>query len=69
MDYFKLGAVRSLYRIFNHEGEAFNYNGDHEFILKEIDRWNPADKAGYEKFMATTKEIFETGMALTTSLF
>ena len=63
-DYFKLVQCDPFYRIFNHEGEAFNYNGDHEFILKEIDRWNPADKAGYEKFMATTKEIFETGMAL-----
>lgn len=63
-DYFKLVQCDPFYRIFDHNGRAFNYNGDPNFILSEIDRINPADKAGYERFMATTKEIFETGMAL-----
>ncbi len=53
-----------FYRIFDHQGRQFNYNGNHQFILDEIDKWNPADKAGYEKFMRTTKDIFTTGMAL-----
>ncbi len=63
-DYFKLVPVEPFYRIFNHEGRQFNYNGNHEFILSEIDKWNPKDKAGYERFMKTTKAIFETGMGL-----
>jgi phytoene desaturase len=53
-----------FYRIFDHTGRHFNYNGDHQFILDQIDQWNPADKAGYERFMRSTKDIFETGMAL-----
>ena len=63
-DYVEFVPCDPFYRIFNHKRQQFNYNGDHEFILSEIERWNPADKAGYERFMATTKEIFDTGMAL-----
>lgn len=63
-DYFQLVKCDPFYRIFNHEGRAFNYNGDHDYILDQIDQWNPADKDGYERFMATTQEIFNTGMGL-----
>jgi phytoene desaturase len=63
-DYFQLVECDPFYRIFNHEGRAFNYNSDHEYILSQIDEWNPADKEGYERFMATTEDIFNTGMAL-----
>lgn len=63
-DYFQLVPCDPFYRIFDHQGRAFNYNGDHQFILDQIDQWNPADKAGYARFIRTTKDIFETGMAL-----
>lgn len=63
-DYFQLVPCDPFYRIFDHTGRHFNYNGDHQFILNQIDQWNPADKAGYERFMRTTKDIFKTGMAL-----
>ncbi len=63
-DYFQLVPCDPFYRIFDHNGRHFNYNGDHNFILNQIDQWNPADKAGYERFMRTTKDIFKTGMAL-----
>ncbi|MEM7532244.1 MAG: phytoene desaturase [Chloroflexota bacterium] len=63
-DYFQIVPCDPFYRIFNHEGSEFNYNGDHDFILSEIEKWSPEDKAGYERFIATTKEIFDTGMAL-----
>ncbi len=63
-DYFQLVKCDPFYRIFNYEGRAFNYNGDHDYILDQIDQWNPADKDGYERFMATTQEIFNTGMGL-----
>ncbi|MCL4860892.1 MAG: phytoene desaturase [Caldilineaceae bacterium] len=53
-----------FYRIFDHNGRQFNYNGDHQFILSQIEQWSVADKAGYERFMRSTKEIFDTGMAL-----
>ncbi|MCB0094921.1 MAG: NAD(P)-binding protein, partial [Caldilineaceae bacterium] len=56
-DYVEFVPCDPFYRIFNHEGRAFNYNGDHQFILDQIRQWNPSDVAGYERFMATTKEI------------
>jgi phytoene desaturase len=63
-DYFQLVPCDPFYRIFDHTRRSFDYNSDHEFILDQIDKWNPADKAGYDRFMATTKDIFDTGMAL-----
>jgi phytoene desaturase len=60
-DYIKFVPVDPFYRIFNHEGKDFNYNNDLQYILSEIDRWSPADKQGYQKFVATTKAIFQKG--------
>ncbi len=60
-DYFKLVPVNPFYRIFNSEGRQFDYNGDPQFILNQIDAWSPTDKEGYQKFIATTKAIFEKG--------
>jgi phytoene desaturase len=63
-DYFELTPIDPFYKIFDHAGRGFSYNGDHEYILSQIEQWNPRDKDGYTRFMATTKEIFDTGMAL-----
>lgn len=63
-DYFKLVELDPFYRIFDHTGRSFDYNGDHDFTLRQIEQWNPRDKDGYTQFIASTKEIFETGMAL-----
>ncbi len=60
-DYFELVQCDPFYRIFNHEGRYFDYNDDEAFILSEIEKWNPADKQGYLKFMETTQPIFEKG--------
>jgi phytoene desaturase len=60
-DYFDLVPVDPFYRIFNHDGRKFDYNNDAEFILSEIERWSPEDKAGYQRFIETTKPIFEKG--------
>lgn len=63
-DYFTLVPVDPFYRIFDHTGRQFSYNADHNFILEQIRQWNPADADGYDRFMQTTKQIFDTGMAL-----
>ncbi len=63
-DYFQLVPLDPFYRIFDHTGRYLDYNGDHEFILSQIEKFNPADKEGYTRFIGTTKEIFEKGMAL-----
>ena len=60
-DYFKLVPCNPFYRIFDDEGNGFDYNSDHDFILSEIRKRNPDDVEGYEKFIKTTKPIFEKG--------
>lgn len=60
-DYITFVPCDPFYRIFNSEGRKFDYNGDHEFVLNEIEKWNPADKEGYTRFLKTTKAIFEKG--------
>jgi phytoene desaturase len=60
-DYFKLVPLNPFYRIFNYEGKFFDYNDDTDFTLSQIEKWNPADKEGYLRFIKTTKPIFEKG--------
>ncbi len=60
-DYVTFVSCDPFYRIFDHRQRHFDYNGDEAFILDQIERWNPADKEGYRKFMATTQAIFEKG--------
>jgi phytoene desaturase len=60
-DYFKMVPCDPFYRIFNHEGRCFDYNGDENFILDQIAQWSPSDREGYQRFMATTKAIFQKG--------
>ncbi len=60
-DYVKFVPCDPFYRIFDHEGRKFDYNNDHEFTIKEIEKRSPADVAGYEKFLSTTKAIFDKG--------
>lgn len=60
-DYFELVPCNPFYRIFNSEGGKFDYNGDHDFVLSEIEKWNPGDKEGYTRFLKSTKAIFDKG--------
>ena len=60
-DYFEMVPCNPFYRIFDAEGNKFDYNGDEDFIVEEIRKRNPADVEGYKRFMATTKPIFEKG--------
>jgi phytoene desaturase len=60
-DYVKFVPCNPYYRIFDKDGRAFDYNGDEKFILEQINKWNPADREGYQRFMATTQAIFQKG--------
>lgn len=60
-DYVEFVPVNPFYRIYNHEGRVFDYNGDSDFIHRQIAQWNPADVAGYQKFIGTTQAIFQKG--------
>jgi phytoene desaturase len=60
-DYVQMVPCDPFYRIFDHHKRPFDYNGDEAFILDQIAKRNPADGPGYQRFMATTKAIFEKG--------
>ena len=60
-DYVEFWPLDPFYRIFDHHGRSFDYNDDPAFIAGQIRNWNPADAAGYERFMQTTRAIFEKG--------
>lgn len=60
-DYVEFVPCNPFYRIFDHNDGQFDYNDDHEFTIKEIKKRSPKDADGYEKFLKTTKAIFEKG--------
>lgn len=60
-DYVEFVPCDPFYRIFDWNKRAFDYNGDEQFILSQIEKWNPEDRLGYQRFMATTKAIFQKG--------
>jgi phytoene desaturase len=60
-DYVTFVPCDPFYRIFDAEGRSFDYNGDEAFILDQIAQWNPADRGGYQRFLATTRGIFQKG--------
>jgi phytoene desaturase len=60
-DYVDFIPLDPYYRIFDKHGRSFDYNGDEQFILKQIAKWSPEDVEGYKRFMATTKPIFQKG--------
>ncbi|MGF1670201.1 MAG: FAD-dependent oxidoreductase, partial [Balneolaceae bacterium] len=60
-DYIKFVPCNPFYRIFDWYGKSFDYNDNHAFTLSEIHKRNPKDAAGYEKFLGTTKAIFDKG--------
>jgi phytoene desaturase len=59
--YFQMVPCDPFYRIFDHTGRHFDYNGDEAFILDQIAQRNPADRTGYQTFMQSTKAIFQKG--------
>lgn len=60
-DYIEFVPCDPFYRIFDHKGDKFDYNNDHEFTLEEIRKRSPDDVDGYERFLKTTKAIFDKG--------
>lgn len=60
-DYVTLVPCDPFYRVFDHHGRPFDYNSDTDFILGQIERWNPDDREGYQRFIRSTRAIFEKG--------
>lgn len=59
--YVEFLPVDPFYRIFDADKRVFNYNNQSDFIYSQIEKWNPADVSGYQRFLESTKPIFEKG--------
>jgi phytoene desaturase len=60
-DHVDVVPVSPFYRIRFDDGEVFNYTGDADAMRAEIARFSPDDVEGYERFLAKSEQIFETG--------
>ena len=60
-NYVEFIHVDPYYRIFNHEKNYLDYNKDIEFVLKEIEKFNPEDKRGYLKLLELVYPMFKKG--------
>jgi phytoene desaturase len=60
-DYFQFVPVTPFYRILNPDGRIFDFSNDPEFMLDQVEQANPSDKAGYQKLLAASRDMFEKG--------
>ena len=60
-DYVEMLPVKPFYRLVWPDGDTMNYDGDGASMIEEIRRRDPGDVAGYERFVAYSKRVFDTG--------
>lgn len=61
-DYVEMLPVTPFYRLFwTADGETFDYDGDGDHMLAQIKARRPEDAEGYERFVAYSKKVFDTG--------
>ncbi len=53
--------VSPFYRIRFDDGTVFDYTGDRDAMHAEINKINPADVAGYDRFVKASEQIFKVG--------
>jgi phytoene desaturase len=56
-----LQPMSPFYRIRFDSGETFDYGGDPAAVSREIARFEPADVAGYHRYMKASEAIFRVG--------
>jgi phytoene desaturase len=56
-----LVAMNPYYRIRFHDGTHFDYSGDDAAMKEQIARFEPADVAGYEKFLEASAKLYAIG--------
>ena len=57
----ELRPVTPFYRIRFDDGETFDYTGDPQAMRAEVARFEPADVAGYDRFLETSREACRIG--------
>jgi phytoene desaturase len=60
-DYVEMLPVAPFYRLCWEDGSFFDYANDQEALDRQIHARNPADVAGYQRFLAYSKEVFDEG--------
>jgi phytoene desaturase len=60
-DYVEMLPVTPFYRLCWEDGSHFDYANDQEALDRQIHAINPADVAGYQRFLAYSKAVFEEG--------
>lgn len=59
--YVDLIPVDPFYRLIWPDGDTFDYVGDEHRMVSQIEARNPADVAGYLRFVRYSREVFDTG--------
>jgi phytoene desaturase len=62
-DYVELLPVKPFYRLVWHDGDSFDYVGDSSQMVEQIRSRNPADVAGYLRFVDYAGRVFAKGYA------
>jgi len=57
-EYFDMIPLDPFYKIFNEQGEGYNYYRDMDRAKAEIARFSPGDVQGFERFVNSTVEVF-----------
>jgi phytoene desaturase len=60
-DYVEMLPVSPFYRLCWEDGSHFDYANDQEALDRQIHARNPADVAGYRRFLAYSKAVFAEG--------
>ena len=60
-DYVELISVDPFYRLCWEDGHVFDYANDQARLDEQIAARNPADVAGYKRFLAYSEELFQEG--------
>ncbi len=60
-DYVELLPVAPFYRLCWEDGTHFDYADDQQAIDRQIHARNPADVAGYRRFLAYSRQVFDEG--------
>ncbi len=60
-DYVELMPVKPFYQLCWEDGDRFDYDGDLEKTLSQIQSRAPADVEGYREFLKYSKEVFDAG--------
>ncbi|PKN56030.1 MAG: phytoene desaturase [Deltaproteobacteria bacterium HGW-Deltaproteobacteria-14] len=60
-DYVELMPIEPFYRLAWDDGSTFDYTNDDDALRAQIHAMNPADVAGYERFLKYSKDVFDEG--------